>query len=315
MPLKSNKKIFEYSVAHPEVTSDPFYRNEKIVIPPTPFEENELVRANRDLIEQITAYKVARAQNGQEMQQSIIERIQEILSSPQMNVSEFVTFWATMDLTYSGYSILKNKEEFLRAAVEEYIDKRHDMYIAHGYSATTMQVRQDSFAHKGSGTKALYKLSSLFERHGFSKATTLDELLASDRAYIFPDGVDARVFDELLVNKGLQFDWSRLHQGKRPDAAFYIGSDLFLLEHKHKKEGGGGQNGQLSEIISFIQSTEHDESIHFVSFLDGIYFNELVNVASVKSKVFRQLEQIKQALETHERNYFLNTEGFNYLLS
>ena len=313
----SNSKIFDYSVANEELLVDLFYRNDKIIITDNPMRRNDLMKRNMNLIEQIIAYKVARARKDAKTVEHCIDEILILLTVPEINVSELVTFWATLDVSFSTYQNLSDekKREFLRSAIDAYIDTRHNLYSVHGYTATTLQVRQDSFAHKASGSNALRKLEQLFSRYKFSRATgTVKDFIKSEKEYIFPDDSDSATFDQLLALKKLSFDWGRHYQGKRPDAAFTFKGHLFLLEHKHKKEGGGGQGGQLTEIISFIQSKESNRSVHYVSFLDGVYFNELVSVTSKRSKVYRQLQDIKRALKEHPRNYFLNTAGFGRLL-
>lgn len=318
MTFPSNISVFDHSVAHKESLADLFYRNDKIIITDDPTRPNNLMKRNASLIEQIIAYKVARERGDTKTIELCIDEILALLAVPEINVAEFVTFWATLDVTFSTYKKLSddNRRLFLRSALDAYIDARHKLYVAHGYSATTLQVRQDSFAHKASGNNALRKLGGLFSRFGFSRATgSAQDFMKSDKEYIFPDDADSAIFDQLLLLKGISFNWSRRYQGKRPDAAYTAQGHLFLLEHKHKKEGGGGQGGQLSEIITFIQSKESDSSVHYVSFLDGIYFNELVFGPSKHSKVYRQLRDIKKALKTHPSNYFLNTAGFEFLLS
>ena len=317
MILKTNTEVFERSVAHLEPMGDKFYRNEKIIISEDPAIPNDLIKRNREILEQITAYKVAQEHKDQElMVTAIIDKIDDLLSVPEINVSEFVTFWATLDFSYSGFHALptNKRREFLKEAINAYIQSRYTLYSNHGYTATTLQVRQDSFAHKGSGNNALNKLTTLFTSHNFSRANSKEEFISKEKVYIFPDAIDSQVSDELIVELGLSFKWSKLHQGKRPDAAFKLNNEIFLLEHKHKKEGGGGQNSQLGEIISFIDSKEK-QNIHFVSFLDGVYFNELVSGASKKSKVYRQLKQIKSTLKKCPLNYFVNTSGFEFLIS
>ncbi|MFZ3044220.1 MAG: hypothetical protein WA058_03915 [Minisyncoccia bacterium] len=315
--LKSNQEIYDWSADNLEVIGDPFYKNERVIISDTPDIPNDLMLRNQKLIEQITAYKVAIEHGDESTQGRIIGTVLGLLLIPEINVSEFVTFWATLDVSFSVFQELPvpDKRTFIKVAIESYITSRYELYGRHGYSATTLQVRQDSFAHKGSGNNGLNKLKSLFSEKGFRKATSLEDFLATDLIYIFPDDVDSGIFDALIAKLTLRFNWSQIHQGKRPDAAFRFRGELFLLEHKHKKEEGGGQNGQLGEIISFIQSEESESFVHHVSFLDGLYFNQLVTVTSTRNKIYRQLVQIKTALADHPLNYFVNTEGFRFLLS
>ena len=80
------------------------------------------------------------------------------------------------------------------------------------------------------------------------------------------------------------------------------------------KEGGGGQDKQINEIISFIILTVTNKKIHYISFLDGIYFNLFANKTLNKEKILNQLNNIKHNLKNNKQNYFLNTVGFKKLL-
>ena len=47
----TNLQLFEYSGVHPEPIIDPYYNRDKVVIPPTVEETNDLVEKNAKLIE------------------------------------------------------------------------------------------------------------------------------------------------------------------------------------------------------------------------------------------------------------------------
>ena len=78
------------------------------------------------------------------------------------------------------------------------------------------------------------------------------------------------------------------------------------------KEGGGGQDKQVAELISLIEQQETSSKISYVAFLDGIYFNSFVHPTSPKAK--EQVLQIRAALTKNPRNYFVNTYGLSTLL-
>jgi len=93
------------------------------------------------------------------------------------------------------------------------------------------------------------------------------------------------------------------------------GENIFIIEHKHMKEGGGGQDKQINEVIFFISFSENNSKIHYISFLDGIYFNLFANKKYLKKgKIVNQLKNIRQNLKRNKQNYFVNTNGFNKLL-
>ena len=110
------------------------------------------------------------------------------------------------------------------------------------------------------------------------------------------------------------FDWSKKHQNKCADLVFISPTgQVYISEFKHMKEGRGGQDKQVAELISLIEQPETSSKISYVAFLDGIYFNLFVNPTSPKAK--EQVSQIRAALTKYPRNYFVNTYGLAKLLS
>ena len=123
------------------------------------------------------------------------------------------------------------------------------------------------------------------------------------------------MFKKILKHYGIKFKWSKNHENKQTDFLFKIGNRIFIMEHKHMKEGGGGQDKQINEVISFISFSENNPKIHYISFLDGIYFNLFANKKYLKKgKILNQLKNIKQSLNRNKQNYFVNSIGFKKLL-
>jgi hypothetical protein len=100
-------------------------------------------------------------------------------------------------------------------------------------------------------------------------------------------------------------------EGKIPDFLLKVKKDIYIIEAKHLKEGGGEQNKSITELINFIKQKEPHKNIHYISFLDGIYFNLFIALKDNKTnnKVYRQKKDIKDALNKSKQNYFLNTKG------
>jgi hypothetical protein len=83
---------------------------------------------------------------------------------------------------------------------------------------------------------------------------------------------------------------------------------FFLIEAKHIKEGGGAQDKQVAEVIEFIKYSEENEKIHYIAFMDGVYFNKFIG-AIKSTKVDRQKKDIGTNLSTKKGNFFINTHG------
>jgi len=79
---------------------------------------------------------------------------------------------------------------------------------------------------------------------------------------------------------------------------------------EHIKESGGAQDKQIVEAIDFIKYSEKSEYIHYVSFLDGVYFNKFIFAdSSTESKIRKQKEDIERYLKNNPQNFFVNTAG------
>ena len=100
-----------------------------------------------------------------------------------------------------------------------------------------------------------------------------------------------------------------------PDFLIKNNDHIFIVEHRHMKESGGGQDKQINEVISFISFSESNVKIHYISFLDGIYFNLFINKKYFEEdEISHQLKNIKRSLNQNKQNYFVNTKGFDKLL-
>lgn len=189
----------------------------------------------------------------------------------------------------------------------------------YGYSPTTLQAGKDAKAHKENGNLGLCKVSHLLDKSGHKEAnsrTLKDFVSENSRQYIEADKKGQKLFIDLLDYYKIKFLWSRKKENKKPDYFIKNRNEIYIVEHKHMKEGGGGQDKQINEVISFIGFSEKKTSIHYVSFLDGIYFNLFSNKKYLKKgKILSQLKNIKKNLKRNGRNYFVNTKGFVRLIS
>lgn len=313
----NNREIWEQSLKSPENYVDEYYQKEMVVITKDSSEKNELIRANQELIENITGYKIALENGHEELADTIVNKIKKLLKTKNINYSEFTNYWCVRDVSYSSYCTFDDIEKtaFLKAVLCEYISHRHGMYTSHGYTPTTLQVRCDSIAHKRSGNLGSLKVSKLLAGHGYVKGTGMryEEFMMLDKVYICPDNGDLSLFDEIISKNYIEFEWRQKHQNKNTDFLIKNGNRIIILEHKHMKEEGGGQNKQISEVIDFIQESEKNPNLSYVTFLDGVYFNNFI-YAQGNNKLRDQIRQINQALAKNPNNYFVNTAGFMLLL-
>lgn len=314
-----NIKLLEFSLENPEPIIDEFYlKNGNLIIAENPKELTDLMKQNLNLLESISAYNFAKKNKNQVTAKKAIETIFKIIKSKNINYSEFVSFWPVVDISYSVFSKMNDDEKMkiLKIIIEKYIELRHNLYSTYGYTPTTLQVGKDAKAHKESGSLGVNKVSKILDSFGFNKANseTVEDFTKGDEKYIETDKKGKKLFKELLIHYKIKFSWSAEKEEKMPDLLIRYRDNIFIVEHKHMKEGGGGQNKQINEIISLIGFSESDKKIHFISFLDGTYFNLFTdNKHLTKGKISKQINGIRDSLKINKQNYFVNTAGFKEL--
>lgn len=315
------KQLFLECLNHREPLIDSFYCSEQLIIsrgceaPPTP-----IMQLWAQVRDRITAADLALQDNDASQFAHHVEHLDDLLAGTSANFLEITSFFPALDVSYSMYRKLGSADrlEFLQRVVVEFIEKRHRAYLSHGYSPVTVQVRRDFEKHKSGGSSAKRKLDSLLAAAGYIQARTLDDFAAHSYCFVH---ADSELFDNRLrwfISKGLAFQWRLNHQGKLPDVLIRCESHFYICECKHMKEGGGGQDKQLAELIDLVNYSEPEFtasgfSVSYISFLDGVLFNELANPRTPKMKA--QRAAIESALETNPENYFVNTWGFQRLIT
>jgi hypothetical protein len=313
--MRTGLELLEISKGHSEPYVDEAYEKEHVVITDNIQDLNQLMAANRGLQDLITAYKVCGEQDDVAACSRHIQQMIPLLSISGMNHSELACYWPVLDVSYSmfdGFS-QKLKIDFLKQAVEKYIENRHGIYQLHGYTFTTLQVQSDSFAHKRNGPSGGRKIAEMMGVHGLSYIADAELLKNREQfVYSFPDSHPS-VLDRALQIWNADFAWRDEHEGKIPDFIIAANGHLYIGEHKHIKESGGGQDKQMLELIGLIGHDETDSDVHYVSFLDGVMFNKVVN-ATRDGKTLEHQRSIRERLARIPHNYFLNTFGFHSLL-
>jgi len=273
---------------------------------------------NRKLIDRITAIKVALDDDKNVDLKPHLVALANLLEDRNMNFNEFTSFFPSLDVSFSIYKKLSPNEkfDFLNIAVRKYIEKRHSIYMSQGYSATTLQVRKDFEKHKTEGSSAKKKVEGMLIKFGFKELKSEESIIDNPYKYHFfgTSVATTNLLNNLRQKLKLEFEWQSVHQNKSADVAFSDEEgNIYISELKHTKETGGGQDKQVSELISLISFNESSEKIRYLSFLDGIYFNTFVNPTAPKT--IAQVSQIKEYLESCPKNFFVNTYGLEQILN
>lgn len=284
-------------------------------------EDTQLMVANHNLIENITAYKVIRddlSESATETKKNILKKIIKIIEeTPLINYSAFCTYFQVLKYSYSSYmsnkSTMKENEkiELIQKIVDEYINNRHDIYLSHGYSDQVLQVMSDIASSRRNGITGIQKIEKILEPKDFKHVKDSYEFNTYDYCYLLPDKGEKNIFNEFLKANNLSFVFHEKRDKKYPDMLLKINQDIFIIEHKLTNGEGGLQNAEINEIIEFIAETESNIKIHYVSCLQG---NFIKNLSKNANKNKAQFDNIRKHLKKYERNYFVNGKGLEMLI-
>jgi hypothetical protein len=303
------------SLQNPETPGDEVYTRDVLIV-----DNSEYLHAVHQLRDLIVTYCTLREMNVDiSKNMEILEKIDNIICEIQnIQYTEFLAYWKCVDTTYGIYKSL-NKSDRLKVLIvllDRYCERRRKLYEQFGYTHVTQQALYDSTAARSQGNTAVRKIEQLFKdvtnSEQFIGASDSEEFLRQELSLMRINKTNFRNLRNLLKMK---YEFGTNHQGKIPDVAIKISKNIFIVEAKHVKELGGAQDKQISELIDYIKQEEKNQrfTIHYVSFLDGIYFNKFVN-PNQNTTPYRQRQSIKQAIEQFKQNYFVNTEGLRTLL-
>lgn len=314
-----NIELFELSRANSSLNFDFSNPRGVLVIPKSKDQENELTKANHKIIDYITTYKVIKDKpEAEELKKNIIGEIIRIIeTTDHINYSSFCIYFQVLKYSYSAFMGTNtltddDKYELIKNTVELYIENRHDIYMSHGYSDQVLQVQSDAASSRRNGVTGTNSLSTIMESKGFSRAKSYVDILGN-YAYILPDKGDKSLLDEILSQNSIDFEFQKTRDNKNPDLAFVLDDDIFILEHKLTNGGGGSQNMEINEIISFIGYSENNKKVHYISCLQGDYLNKL-NEENGEPKAAAQYQNIMNNLSNNKSNYFVNEFGLSELI-
>jgi len=312
MGLKHNKYYWNYSLRNPESATDFYYTFDKIIIT----DENFIRKVER-LRDLITTYCVLSNRNLKNKLEILDEICGIVFNEKNIQYSEFIAFWKVVDISYSSFMKLSDRKSILKELLDKYCIKRRNLYEKLGYSNTTVQALYDSGSSRKKGMVGIRKLIDIIKKKAANAKHTsrMSEFEKCTVAYFLPDKGDKELFNEFRKTYNIKYIFGKDHQGKEPDMILKIGKHIFIIEAKHIKESGGAQDKQIVETIEFIRHSEKNKkfSIHYLSFMDGIYFNNFIHY-SENSKIDEQKKSIEKYLSENRRNFFVNTAGFMELI-
>jgi len=312
MALRKNIEYWKVSLQNPEPVVDDRYIFDEIIV-----KDESLIKKVDRLRELIIAYCVMHEKD-KKSSEKILDEIYEILMSTELiQYTEFVAFWKVLDISFSLFRKLQNNKVILSKVLERYCERRRKLYDELGYSNIVVQTLYDSGTSRRRGKSGIVKVVDIARKvlHLEKKLNTIEEIESSKMGYFLPDKGDKELFKSFCRELKIAYRFGETHQDKNPDVVLKVGEHFFIIEAKHIKERGGGQDKQITELIDFIKHSENSEYIHYVSFLDGTYFNKFIYANSSESKVIKQRKDIEKNLENNPQNFFVNTAGLKTMLS
>ncbi len=311
MALKENKYYWEVSLKNPEPAVDNYYIFDQVIV-----SDEKLIQKIERLRELIISYCVM-IEKDEKSASKILDEIYKIITSTdKIQYTEFIAFWKASDMSYSVFKKLPNQKQkfILKELLQKYCERRRKLYDNLGYSNVTVQALYDSGASRKKGASGIIKLIDLMQKGKIPHIKNLSALMRVSLGYFLPDKGDKSLFKEFCNKFKIEYKFGKDHQGKEPDMVLKLNDHFFIIEAKHIKESGGAQDKQIVETIEFIRYSEKDDNIHYLSFMDGVYFNNFIWVKNNNSKVGRQKRAIEKYLDENKKSFFVNTAGLITLL-
>lgn len=320
--METNLNYFKIATEHKEKMIDENYHKivDRRVIPLTIDEQNLLTESNNKVIRfidtiQTMIYDMKYSIDDDEIVKIILLIIEE-LNTKGMNYSAFCQYFNVHNMNYSIFQTLKldEKVEVIKFIIIYYISNRHQMYKSQGYSNIVLQVMSDNYSHKRKGTYGANKIADILKLNGLIDLTKMQSHdFNQESYYLLSDKNGKSLFKKFAEQYGIKLSGEGRETEKYPDALVKIGNDFFIIEQKNMKENGGGQDKQASEITNFIDRFPEFTTLHYVTYVDGIYFNQLDKNATAKT--LQQYTDIISVLSKYRTNYFVNSFAFNLLIS
>ena len=173
-----------------------------------------------------------------------------------------------------------------------------------------IQAILDTNSSRKKGKCGENKLISILKKCGFKEVFEWDDFFKADYCAV----KFSKKFSLKNVRKSLGVKIKTKKQNKTLDLIIKAKNKILLCEAKHLNTSGGGQDKQISELIEILGLNEKN-GISYISFLDGNYSNILLGNSGHGDKITTQRKEINKFLKNNPGNYWVNTAGFEKLIS
>lgn len=228
------------------------------------------------------------------------------------NYSEFGAFVNACD---SNIHEVSKHPQLLKTITLLYLQKRDLNDIV---PSEWIQAIIDKGASRKKGSVGEKKLADILSHKGYRQVHKMEDFMKG--SHVFAKFTKNGDFSHKNIKKVFGIRIGSKTQNKKLDLFIKTTKNkIYLLEAKHLNVGGGEQDKQIKELIDILNLKSGDDSYHFISYLDGIHSNTLLNpenrgkTATRDNKVPTQYRDILRRLKNNPRNYWINTAGFEKL--
>ncbi|MBU0647361.1 hypothetical protein KKA77_00605 [Patescibacteria group bacterium] len=220
------------------------------------------------------------------------------------NCSEFACFVNACDNIIDD---VKNEIKLLKKITERYFVKR---MLNEMVPKEWVQAILDTNSSRKKGKCGENKLIYILKKQEFKEVFDWDDFLKTDYCVV----KFSKKFSLKNVRENLDVKIKTKKQNKMLDLIIKAKDKILLCEAKHLNTSGGGQDKQISELIEILNLSEKNV-VSYISFLDGKYSNILLSSNVHGDKITTQRKEIKKFLNNNPDNYWVNTAGFENLIS
>lgn len=246
----------------------------------------------------------------------LIEQIIDNLLLEGAQYNEFSCFLHACDITIDTITEVKKTnpkllQEIMLWIIDEYRNNRK--FLDNASIERTTALYDDSASRRKWKAWEL-KIWAILWKKWFIQSQTWENFLESGKAFFFFDTGKWK-FNANQTRRQLQiiYQFNKDHK-KTSDVCIKFKNQFYILEAKHLKEWWWSQDKQFQELLDLISYDENN--ISYIWFLDWAYRNFLLKSNSLYKQTEKtRIDNIKESLQKHTNNYFVNTYGLEYLFS
>lgn len=289
--MKDNLKYLEYSCNNPEKLDERYMNLKKNDL----YKYVEFTNKIKNLLNDIRKDKF--------VDEKKFTILLNLITDSYGSKNEFNCFINACDSTIGT---IKNNPETLKQIVELFFRYRNGEISA---DPVHIQSLIDKGSQRALGIVGQQKIVEIAQNFGFEYTNDPNVFLKNKNSVAY--------YKKELKEKIIpEIDFGS--QNKDLDIILKSGDKYFFIESKHIKECGGAQDKQIKELIGLIK-TKMPENTFIVSFLDGVFSNEILNseifsvfnnkAKIIKNKIEQQQLEILENLHKNKSAFWLNSAG------